>query len=244
MGTKDCATHIREDEESPQSYSLRSLGSRVPTTLAQLKRWLRAGKNRDWDGKSYVASTICWDGMDFRQWGCSPNYLAGWWTLACCKHDMRRGRPFRAKVEDHSIPTYVFTFAKQDDHGRQALVSVAEVQKDFPTMKEYAEFVLRRNRQFRLSRLTRVRPGSELGRQFGDCHADEKGRVGKPNGGHVHAQRQQWRRDIDKTHVILVSRRFTVWDRPVFLSRHVLKQSRFGHNVRSGELDDVLMKAG
>ena len=229
------------------SYPLRPLASRNnPTTLPQLEAWLHAStKGRDWDGKLYVASTIKWDGQEFSQCGCSPNYFAGWWTLACCKHDMRRSAPFQAKVKDYTIPTYIFTFARQDCAGQQALVSVAEIEKDFPTMQDYARFLVRsRNRKFRLSRLTRLAMKRGLGWRFGDCHSDETGKVGKPNAEHVHAEPGQWRRDIDSTHLILVSKRFILWDRPVFVSLKILKQSRFGYDVRAGNFGNILVKAG
>ena len=63
--------------------------------------------------------------------------MSGWWSLACCKHDMRTARPFRAKAIDLSVPSYVFTLASLDPDIGQALVSVAQVTEHcFDTMDE------------------------------------------------------------------------------------------------------------
>src|SRR6266516_1584504 len=92
------------------SYSLKTLcPASAPQNFEHLEQWLSCeGRHPNWDGKMYVARTIYWDsdGNEFLQTGCSPNYQAGWWSLACCKHDMREARPFRAEAIDLSIPTW------------------------------------------------------------------------------------------------------------------------------------------
>ena len=232
--------------EAPGYYSLSPHATRNnPRKLKQLKEWLaRSKKTAHWDGKLYVASTIEWDQNEneFRQRGCSPNYLAGWWSLACCKHDMRSGAPFRVDVEDYAVPTYVFTFARKNPkRGFQALVSVARVTKHFSTMDDYARFLLgTRNRRLKQSRLTRLARSRDLGWRFGDCHANEAGKVGKPNPEHRHNGPHQWHRDNDGTHMVLVSKSFLLWKEPVFVARRTIKQSRFGHSVTESNLDELL----
>src|SRR5436190_491004 len=94
----------------PEFYSLRELASKwVPQTISELKEWLsKQHEEGNWDAKLYVAKSIYWNSApsEFRQTGCSPNYNAGWWMLACCKHDMRRTQPFRRRVKDYKIPTF------------------------------------------------------------------------------------------------------------------------------------------
>lgn len=138
---KRCASNSRSQPSPVDSYSLGSLSSATaPEDFEQLEEWLSCnGKHNSWDGKIYVSSTIYWNsaGYEFLQTGCSPNYHAGWWSLACCKHDMREARPFRAEATDDSIPTYVFTLASLDRTVGQPLVSVAQVDEHhFNTMHE------------------------------------------------------------------------------------------------------------
>jgi hypothetical protein len=62
-------------------YPLKGLATtRAPQTTSALKNWLdKSGK--DWDGKIYIATSIFLKNAEFRQSGCSPNYMAGWWSL-------------------------------------------------------------------------------------------------------------------------------------------------------------------
>jgi len=157
---------------------------------------------------------------------------------------MRSGGPFRSEVKDYGAPTYVFTLAhKGRDSEMQALVSVAEVSRDFQTMDEYARFLVQtRNRKLMRSRLTRLKRRSGIGWRFGDCHADEHRRVGRPrHAAHVHAG-SQWERDINGKHLILVSERFIVWKTPVFMTKRTIKQSRFGHSITEENLEELLQE--
>ena len=193
----------------------------------------------------YVARTIYWkwDGDEFLQTGCSPNYHAGWWSLACCKHDMREARRFRDEAADPSIPTYVFTLARLDRNLGQPLVSVAQVDEHyFNTMNDYAKFLLSRGNDALISsRLTRERQEDGLlGWKFGDCHANMAGEVGEPNSDHVHYPNGWWRTDIDGKHLILLSKRFLLWHQPVFVAAKTQKQSRFGADIGPHNLHDLL----
>ncbi len=244
---KTCTSNARSDTSEVDSYSLKNLSSTAaPTDSEALERWLTSdGTHSNWDGKMYVARTIYWDSdrNEFLQTGCSPNYQAGWWSLACCKHDMREARPFRAEAIDLSIPTYVFTLASLDSNVGQTLVSIAQVTKHFfNTMQEYAQFLLEtRNRALISSRLTRVRQDDGLlGWRFGDCHEDMSGEVGEPNSGHVHHVPEWWKADVDGKHLILVSDRFLLWPEPVFVAAKTQKQSRYGKNIASDNLHGLL----
>lgn len=225
---------------SPRSlesfYSLLKLASpHAPTTLPDLEVWLtNGGQSSKWDGKLYVASTIEWSGNEFRQAGCSPNYLAGWWSLACCKHDMRTGQPFQNAAQELSVPTYVFTLASKNPEVGQALVSVARITRCFKTMDDYARFLRSCDQDLISSRLTRC-PHDDglLGWRFGDCHLD-----GGPNPGHVHSE--CWQQDVDGRHLILVSNAFVVWDKPIFVRSVVEKRSRYGRNVTPDNFRELL----
>jgi hypothetical protein len=245
-----CKTSKIRDQNTPEFYPLtQRFRSSAPGNLHRLKRWLTDyGRHPTWDGKMYVASTIYWDedSSEFRQTGCSPNYQAGWWSLACCKHDMRTARPFRDKATDLSIPTYVFTLAKQHPAVGQALVSVAQVtEHSFDTMADYAEFLLTGgDRALTSSRLTRVRHDDGLlGWRFGDCHSDKFGHISRPYPEHVHHEEKYWETDINGEHIILASHRFLVWPEPVFVARTTQKQSRFGKDIDLSTLDNLIRTA-
>jgi hypothetical protein len=241
-------TNCESNASDVSSYSLKTLcRATTPQDFEHLEQWLSwNGRQSSWDGKIYVASTIYWDvdGHEFLQRGCSPNYQAGWWSLACCKHDMRTARPFRDEAIDLSIPTYVFTLARLDPRMGQPLVSVAQITEHcFDTMEQYAEFLLKTDdRAFISSRLTRVRRNDGLlGSRFGDCHADMAGEVGEPDPQHVHHDvGKSWKADIDGRHLILVSNRFLLWREPVFVAARTQKQSRYGKNITSDTLEDLL----
>ena len=156
---------------------------------------------------------------------------------------MRTARPFRAKAIELSVPTYVFTLASVHTDIGQPLVSVAQVtEQSFDTMEEYAQFLLhQRDRKFMSSRLTRVgRRDNQLGWRFGDCHADSRGDVGEPHEGHVHYADKTWKADINGKHLILVSNRFLLWSKPVFVAVTTQKQSRFGKNIDCTNLRQLL----
>jgi hypothetical protein len=246
---KRCGSNSRSQPSPVDSYSLGSLSSAIaPEDFEQLEQWLSCnGKHTSWDGKIYVASTIYWNsaGHEFLQTGCSPNYHAGWWSLACCKHDMREARPFRAEATDDSIPTYVFTLAGLDRTIGQPLVSVAQVDEHhFNTMHEYAQFLLGMgDRALVSSRLTCVRnEDGLLGWRFGDCHANMSGEVGEPNSDHVHHVPEWWQADIDGKHLILLSNRFLLWREPVFVAAKTQKQSKYGTNITSDNLRHLIKR--
>lgn len=223
-------------------YSLKGI-SVVPQTLFELETWL----GEDWDGKIYVAKTISWNGREFHQSGCSPNYMAGWWSLACCKHQMRAGFPFQKKVFDYKKPTYIFTLAKQSVPKQpQSLVSVARITNHFKTMKEYASFLRTKGNKLLSSRLSRESSNDGmLGWRFGDCHADFAGKVGHPHKGHVHAEGGEWKKDCpekkqSRGHLILISDEFIVWNKPAFKARHIFKQGGSGFNIDQMNLTDSI----
>jgi hypothetical protein len=237
-----------QPSDDVQSYSLKALCSTSePQDFDQLEQWLTCdGTHPNWDGKIYVARTIYWDSdrNEFAQTGCSPNYHARWWSLACCKHDMREGRRFRDEATDASIPTYVFTLASLHQKRGQPLVSIAQVDENhFNTMDEYAQFLLKMGDEALISsRFTRMRQDDGLfGWKFGDCHADLAGEVGEPNSNHVHHDpAKSWRADNDGKHLILASDRFLLWGEPVFVAAKTQKQSRYGTNIGSETLHDLL----
>ena len=242
-----CGTISKHQDDAPLFYSLRTLGSwSVPRNLRELNAWLtEQAKHPDWDGKLYVASTIQWNprANEFQQTGCSPNYHAGWWSLACCKHDMRTARPFRDNAIDLSIPTYVFTLGKLNPDFGQPLVSVAKVTKHcFETMNEYAEFLRTKgDKKLMSSRLTRgSKKDRQLGWHFGDCHADPSGNVGAPCLGHVHRRSRGWYDDVNGKHMILVSDEYFLWRKPVFVAARTQKQSRYGKDINAENLDTLI----
>lgn len=242
-----CGQQANEEASEIESYSLQDVTpTAAPQDFAALKQWLTKRRKRaTWDGKMYVASTIYWDSdaHEFRQTGCSPNYQAGWWSLACCKHDMRTARPFRDKAIDLSIPTYVFTLGRLDAHIGQPLVSVAQVtEHSFETMHDYAEFLrMRQDRVLASSRLTRARRNDGLlGWRFGDCHADMSGNVGEPYPRHVHHRDESWERDINSKHMILVSDRFLLWREPKFVAAKTQKRSRYGKDIDPNTMPKLL----
>jgi hypothetical protein len=244
-----CETPQKADSSDVSFYSLKCCDrAAVPLDFRNLVRWLtKNGCHPTWDGKMYVASTIYWDShaREFRQTGCSPNYRAGWWSLACCKHDMRTARPFRDKAIDLSIPTYVFTLASLDRALGQPIVSAAQVTQCFSTMDDYAEFLRKqRDRALISSRSTRARRNDGLlGWRFGDCHADMSGEVGEPHPLHVHYPNKYWQTDVNGKHMILASDRFLVWEEPVFLVAKTQKQSRYGKDIDSRTLNELLTLA-
>jgi hypothetical protein len=214
-------------------YSLKGT-SVVPQTLSELKTWL----GKDWDGKIYVATSVIWDGCEFQQHGCSPNYMAGWWSLACCKHQMRASIPFKEKAFDYKKHTYIFTLAKQFvPRQPQSLVSIARITNHFEAMKEYAVFLRNKGGKLLSSRLScEFSDDGMFGWRFGDCHTDLSGNVGRPHKNHIHAEGGQWKKDCpekkqSRDHLILVSNKFIVWQKPVFKARHVFGRGGNGDRV-------------
>jgi hypothetical protein len=242
-----CGSPFNLEVSEISSYSLKTLASATaPQNFNGLQQWLaRSGKYETWDGKMYVASTIHWDSRarQFLQTGCSPNYQGGWWSLACCKHDMRTARPFREKAIDLSIPSYVFTLGSLNPEVGQPLVSVAQVTEYcFETMENYAKFLREQQDEALISsRSTRARlDDGLLGWRFGDCHADLSGEVGEPYPGHVHYRDKSWKRDTDGKHMILVSNRFLLWGEPAFVATKMQKQTRYGKDIDSQTLHELL----
>ena len=230
------------------SLSRIALTHTAPTTLTVLGAWLHDNSpNGCWRGKIYVASTISWDGKQntFVQRGCSPNYMAGWWSLTCCKHDMRSGGPLRRVLaQRNSEAVFIFTLAEQDEMNRQGLVSVAKMTEHFPDMQTYARRILS-SRDGRLisSRLSRRRQNDDLfGWRFGDCHANRSGEVGAPHPEHEHGKNRAhcWDRDNTPGHELLLSDCFKIWPTPVFFSKQTLKQSRYGLGLNGGTLSKLL----
>lgn len=245
-----CRESTSPSSEAPAFYPLAPLATEpasAPKSLDELEAWLTEnGAHATWDGKLYVASTIEWndEANQFRQSGCSPNYYGGGWTLACCKHDMRSGEPFRAAAVDLSIPTYVFTLARKGPIAGQPLVSVARIDRTFETMEDYATFLRSCGRTLRASRLTRChRDDGLLGWRFGDCHANDDGDVGEPDPGHVHHWVEDWKRDTNGEHLILFSEQFILWERPLFAAQQTERQSRFGRNMDSKALREFFVPA-
>lgn len=240
-----CGSSNQPANETVRFYSLTPFFAHrtPPADFAELAKWLmRNDREKHWDGKFYVARTIKWNSRDreFRQEGCSPNYHSALWSLACCKHKMRSARP-RDKVDEMSVPTYIFTLSsKANDESIQALVSVAEISIGLKTMKDYADHLLTKNKSLISSRFTRERcDDGLLGWRFGDCHSDSEGNIGQPDSGHVHFP-DDWRQDKDGKHEILLAERFVVWRDPVFIARDTIKQSAFGGNISEKNLDRVL----
>ncbi|MBI4658208.1 MAG: hypothetical protein HY735_05050 [Verrucomicrobia bacterium] len=241
-----CLSHAAPSLEIPD-YSLSRLASNnPPLTVAALQRWL----GKEWDGKIYVASSIRLKNKTFVQSGCSPNYWAGWWTLACCKHKMRASGPFKGEISEDNKPTYVFTLTRISDEDRwQVLVSVARVTRYFKTMKEYARFVVTEtNKRMARSRLSRELHNDKMhGWRFGDCHANRSGEVGKPCEGHVH--QNNWRWDCPEkrsswNHWILASDEFVLWREPAFKARRVFKQSGSGINIDHNKIVEFIGEIG
>lgn len=229
------------------NYSLAGFaGSLPPATLTALERWLAANSpNGNWVGKLYVASTISWDGSAFLQHGCSPNYHAGWWTLTCCKHEMRSASPINHALQHPaSVAVFIFTLAEQDTSGDQNLVSVAKVTEHFFDMATYARRLLQSgNGPLISSRLSRHRRNDGLfGWRFGDCHSDRNGTIGAPHVDHEHGLNRGhcWAADNARGHTLLMSDRFWVWPQVVFSSTHTLKQSRYGHNINARNIRSLL----
>jgi hypothetical protein len=239
-----CSPFFRSDV--PGCYFLTTVATKnPPEKLMELRRWLSTNSpGGNWKGKLYVASSISWNESDFVQEGCSPNYQARRWTLACCKHDMRSPRPINADLRRPTeIGVFVFTLASQDAHGHQPLVSVAKITEHFESMTEYARRLLISGDELLiLSRLTRCPRGNSLGWRFGDCHSDESGAVGDPDPDHVHGINYSgsWATDNRPGHRLLMSDRFVVWPRPLFRSNKTLAQSRYGHNISPSNLDLLL----
>jgi hypothetical protein len=230
-----------------QDYCLSALGTKPPpNNMFELEEWLSANSpHGHWLGKIYVASTISWTGNAFMQKGCSPNYHAGWWTLCCCKHQMRSARPINdALAHPANIAVFIFTLAKQDASRNQNLVSVAQVTRHFPDMTAYAQHLLRsRNTALVSSRLSRRRRNDGwLGWRFGDCHSDRSGAIGAPHVDHEHGFNRGhcWAADNAPGHTLLMSDCFLMWPRPTFSSSYTLKDSCYGHNINPSNLRRVL----
>ena len=228
-------------------YPLAQFASKAPPrSVTALEQWLAANSpHGNWTGKLYVARSISWNGSAFLQHGCSPNYHAGWWTLTCCKHEMRSASPINHALSDPAgIAVFIFTLTEQDSTGSQNLVSVAKVTAHFSAMSAYARHLIRSGDPALISsRLSRNRRNDGLfGWRFGDCHSDRRGKIGAPHVDHEHGLNRDhsWDADNATGHTLLMSNRFLVWSRPAFSSTHTLKQSRYGYNIDAGSLRRLL----
>jgi hypothetical protein len=136
--------------------------------LAELQRWIDENTGgRTWTGRIYVAHTIDWSENDgFSQYGCSPNFMAGWWSLCCCKHNLPRYWALGEWLADReNRPVFIFTLAGQSGGDWQPLASVAAITKYFESPEEYARFVLREKNLFE-SRLSRLRQNEHKNNEF------------------------------------------------------------------------------
>lgn len=220
--------------------------SDCPRSIEELDQWL-LDQDKTFRGKLYVARSIKWNGNAFIQDGCGPCYLKKRWSLACCKHDMRSSHAFRKQIEDSHRPYFIFTLASNIGSGLpkggQALVSVARVTKSlaFETMQDYASFLCRQTQDIKLSRLTRQPVGKMYkGWQFGDCHADCKGELGRPNRNHSHSKGNEWESDRDSKGLILFSDHFLIWKDPRIISCVTIRQDRWGRDISPDRLGEVL----
>ena len=251
-GMSPCKNNERSDITLP-FYSLSDVDCPAgPKSIRRLRRllagWART-TNGKWNGKLYVAKSICWDPekREFLQSGCSPNYLAGLWTLTCCKHDMRAAERFKKAVKGDR-PVMIFTLSQVSrEYHRQFLVSVAMVTNSkcdsFETMEEYARFLLkRRNKTLLQEKLSGLpRSDSGFGWRFGDCHADPNYKVKAPGKDHVHAGPKA-DRDLDESHFLLASDRFRVWSRPTLWARKIWGPARYGIGVTPDELHKMFVE--
>lgn len=162
--------------------------------------------------------------------------MAGWWSLTCCKHEMRSASPMQnALSQPGNGSVFIFTLAEQDHRRRQSLVSVAKVTEHFQNMAAYARRLLySRDSALISSRLSRRRRNDGLfGWRFGDCHSDRSGVIGAPHPDHEHGLNRGhcWAADNAPGHSLFLSNRHLVWSDPKIFSRRTLKQSRYGHNI-------------
>lgn len=212
----------------------------------------------------YVASTIKFrgggDSVEGYQTGCSPNYFGGLWSLACCKHDMRRSSKVKNRIfgwdgtsEDElspSRPMFIFTYGEKF-RGHQYLASVALVTHGFKTMEAYGEYLQSRSvPDFAAkARITSQMNTTTEADQFGDCHYGEY----YPSEDHPHTSESPpcscgsrgrstsaFEDDLSHDHVICVSEPgfWITWEDPAFETRSGSKgQNRWGRPIRSEEFD-------
>ena len=253
-GTPSCKSNVSSDTNLPKCYPLTGLNCEVgPKSLDSLKRllgdWAKKS-NGHWKGKLYVATTICWDTEEgkFLQSGCSPNYLGGLWTLACCKHDMLAAEPFKEAVkkalEGGDCPVMIFTLSHVSQKcPRQSLVSVARVTSSFETMEKYARFLRTRGNETLSREKLSAMPRNDrfLGWRFGDCHAARNYKVKAPGESHVHAKPKDYKHDFHK-HLLLASDCFVVWSCPTLRASEIWHQSRYGINVTPENLREMFVE--
>jgi len=140
------------------------------------------------NGRIYPA-----DSIDYRkdsglvQWGSSPSYWGGLWSLSCCKHKMRREKYFDyfEEVEPGVLrptqPLFVFTCAgkmgsdipERAADRRRWLTSIALVTHAFRGMDDYGRFLLKQDETAWKDRITTQDSSEETvwARKKGDCHA-------------------------------------------------------------------------
>jgi hypothetical protein len=241
-----CAPGCHDPSAPSDAYTVRPPRSTArPRTTKGLKRWITAhAGGSNWIGRLYVANTIEWTGTEFRQRGCAPNFATGWWSMACCKHQMRTSRPLNAHL-DKGGTLFVFTLCKIGKDKRQYLVSVARASEEdtFHSMRGYARFILDHgSARMIASRMNRSAKASAFGRVYGDCHADGHAWVGAPPIGHRHRQYQghsAWKSDNRTGHRIICTREFIVWAEPAFRATSVIKRNH--RNLNVDDLDRFLV---
>jgi len=165
---------------------------------------------------------------------------------------MRSNKQFRDQVENsrkRNGAYFIFTLASNKGSGLppggQALVSIARITQTFDNMELYAKFLCGQSQAIKLSRLTRQQADDKYkGWQFGDCHADCKGVLGRPNGNHSHSKGDEWKSDIKsdikKKRLILYSDHFLIWEEPKIISRMTIRQDRWGRDISPDTLGELL----
>lgn len=212
----------------------------------------------------YIASSVTFrgegDSIEGYQTGCSPNYFGGLWSLACCKHYMRRSSKVTNRIfgwndteSDELIPNhpmFVFTFGEQS-RGHQYLASIALVTHGFKTMDAYGEYLLnQRVSEFAAkARITQQMNTTPEADRYGDCHYGPY----HPSEHHPHTSESPpcscgsrgratsaYEEDLSQDHVICVAEpgHWITWEYPAFETRSGSKQQNaWGRPIRSEEYD-------
>lgn len=139
------------------------------------------------NGRIYPASSINYTrDSGHVQTASSPAYGGGFWSLACCKHDMRQEH-FFDYFEEHESgvlrptqPLFIFTTAgkggsdkpKGAETKHRWLVNVALVTHAFRDMEDYGRFLIEQEESVWKPRIsTDPDDDSAWARKYGDCHA-------------------------------------------------------------------------
>ncbi len=247
----------------PQSYSLSAAAPKhiCDFTLSELRNWIKTeSQGKEWMGRIYAATTISCErdkfGRDeFRQEGCSPNFFADRWTLACCKHEMLKNDTFGEALNDRTNhPLFIFVLCSKNAVGYQVLATVAKIKFYLPCPKAYAKYVTRSG--LGASRLTRGLTLDQQARNpywiFGDCHAEANRAVGPPDLGHVHRKAESdsgYEKDNESDVRKLVASKFLIWDEARIVCTFFQKQGSInymgprrgnGREIKDNTLGDFL----